>query len=275
MRSTYIIHLLATVALAGPVALPVAHSSYGGDVGASQEPEAESMNYEENDSAAPYGDEDTTASDSAQPDDTYAAPEADSEGMEYGEEGVPAAPYGDVKNTASDSAQPDDACAAPDATPQNEAHNAASSPEQAMNCTDYQAVADSEEAPGFAAYSDDATVDSANTACLDDETVGNNNVTSVDSEEAIDPATCQVYEVQPGDICIAIVQQLYFSLEDFFDNNPEVNTDCSNLTVGQEICLTPLVDVDADAEGYGDTDEAADAPAEGHGDDVADEPVEE
>ena len=142
-----------------------------------------------------------------------------------------------------------------------------------MNCTDIQAVADSEEALGFLANSGGVTVDNANATYLDDEIVGNNNKTSIDGEEATDPATCQVYEVQPSDTCMTIVQQLDFSFEDFFGNNKEAKADCSNLSVRQKIYLTPLVDVDADAEGYGDADQVADVPAEGCSDEIAYEPV--
>lgn len=48
---------------------------------------------------------------------------------------------------------------------------------------------------------------------------------------------CQRYTVQTGDFCVLIVEQFDTTLDELLALNPEINADCSNLRVEQEILI--------------------------------------
>ena len=53
------------------------------------------------------------------------------------------------------------------------------------------------------------------------------------------PQSCSIYNVQPGDTCSGITGTTGVGLSDLTSYNPTLNSDCSNLNAGENLCLSP------------------------------------
>ena len=227
MHSSYILPFLAAVALAGPVALPPAGSPSIDDAG--MPPRS-------------YADPTTdAAAAAAAPGSAIGMTGPDGAGMPPGVDAAPFAnggPNADIdpvtgKKCKSDKTGAADAAGAPGAP------DAASAP----------------DAPGGDPSFVNYPVQPANAVGYGDS--GGSNNTSVDTEQGTEPATCEPYEVQPGDTCFKIAEMFEFSVADLLSNNEELDENCTNLITGEELCITPPVVVMEDLDGGEGGDAAA------------------
>ena len=283
------------VALASPVALPHDESPYSDEVGmANDEAETDTpQDYDagttEQDSDVEYADpypvpdDDYTTEDAAsvpaEEDEapvSYGSPEQDDASVPPEADAEPA--YDDT--TAQDSAGMPPATDAPPAydgaTGQNSppANNGTAAPaDSAMpKCKPGMGAPPTDDS-GAAPYPDTA----ASPAGYGDGNGGSKNNTTVDTEQGIEPATCEPYVVQEGDTCAKIAEMYDFPVEDLLSNNEDIDEDCTNLVVGEELCVTPPVivegdDYEAEADSEETPAEEYDAPAEADSEEM---PVEE
>lgn len=53
------------------------------------------------------------------------------------------------------------------------------------------------------------------------------------------PNSCQTYEVKHGDTCVSIARSFQLTSTNVLSFNPTLNFQCSNLIIGETICLSP------------------------------------
>ena len=252
------------VALASPVALPHDESPYSDEVGMAND-EAETDTPQDYDAGTTEQDSDVEYADPYPvPDDDYTTEDAASVPAEEDEAPVS---YGSPEQ--DDTSVPPAADAPPaydGATGQNgpPANNGTAAPgDSAMpKCKPGMGAPPTGDS-GAAPYPDTA----ASPAGYGDGNGGSKNNTTVDTEQGIEPATCEPYVVQEGDTCAKIAEMYDFPVEDLLSNNEDIDEDCTNLVVGEELCVTPPVivegdDYEAEADSEETPAEEYDAPAE-------------